>query len=73
MYPQFFVEDLAIYQILPRSYLRYFDGDPGDKLLKQKWVLELADRAETFVWGFIESRIISDDSRKNIKVNIGQI
>ena len=41
MYPQFFVEDLDIYQMLPRPYLRSFYGDPGDKVLKQKWVLDL--------------------------------
>ena len=31
MYPQFFVEDLDIYQMLPRPYLRSFDGGPGEK------------------------------------------
>ena len=34
MYPQFFVEGLDIYQILPRPYLISFDGGPGDKVLK---------------------------------------
>ena len=28
-YPQFFVEDLDMYQMLPRPYLRSFDGGPG--------------------------------------------
>ena len=32
-YPQFFVEDLDIYHMLPRPYLRSFDGVPGDKLI----------------------------------------
>ena len=41
MYPQFFVEDLDIYQMLPRPYLRHFDGGPGDELLKQKWVFNM--------------------------------
>ena len=49
MYPQFFVEDLDIYQMLPRPYLRSFDVGPGYQVLKQKWVLDLANRAETFV------------------------
>ena len=49
-YPQFFVEDLDIYQMLRRPYLRSFDGGPGDKLIKQNWVLNLENRAETFVW-----------------------
>ena len=32
MYPQLFVEYLYIYHILPRSYLRSFDGGLGDKI-----------------------------------------
>ena len=49
MYPQFFVQDLNIYQMLRRPYLRSFDVGPGYQVLKQKWVLDLANRAETFV------------------------
>ena len=60
-YPQLFVEALDIYQMLTRPYLRSFDDGPGDKIIKQKWVLYLENRAETFVWECIESRIISDD------------
>ena len=55
--------------MLPRPYLRYFDGSPGEKLPKN-WVLDLANRAETFVWECIESRIISDDRGKNIYKSI---
>ena len=40
--------------------MRYFDGEPDDQVLKQKWVLDLANRADTFVLESIESRIISD-------------
>ena len=36
MYPQFFVEDLKTYQMLPLPYMRYFDGEPADQVLKQK-------------------------------------
>ena len=64
MYPQFFVEDLKIYQMLPLPYMRSFDGEPADQVLKQKWELDLTNRAETFVLECIESRIMSDDSRK---------
>ena len=32
MYPQFFVEDLDIYQMLPLPYLRSFSGGPGDQV-----------------------------------------
>ena len=63
MYPQFFVEDLKIYQMLPRPYIRSFDGGPDDQVLKQKWVLDLANKAETFVLERIESRIMSYDPR----------
>ena len=34
-FPQFFVEDLDMYQMLPRPYLRYFNGGPGDQLIKK--------------------------------------
>ena len=64
MYLQFFVEDLTKYQMLPRLYRRYFDGKPADQVLKLKWVLDLANRAETFVLESIESRIMSDDSKE---------
>ena len=66
MYHQFFVEDLDIYHMLPRPYIRSFDVGTGDQVLKQKWVLDLANRAETFVLERIESRIMSDDSMKKI-------
>ena len=66
MYTQFFVEDLKIYYMLPRPYMSYFDGEPADQVLKQKWVLDLANIAETFVLECIESRIMSDDSRENV-------
>ena len=46
-YPQFCVEDLDTYQMLPRPYLRSFDGGPGD--IFKKWLLDLESRAETFV------------------------
>ena len=61
-----FVKDLDIYQVLPRPYLRSFDGFPGDKLIIKKWLLDLASQAETFFWERIESRIMSDDREKNI-------
>ena len=65
-YTQFFVEDLDMYQVLSRPYLRSFDGGPGDKLIIKKWVLDLASLAEKFVWECIESGIISDDREKKI-------
>ena len=32
-YTQFFVKDLDMYQVLPRPYLRSFDGFPVDNLI----------------------------------------
>ena len=32
-YPQFYVEYLDMYQMLPRPYLRSFDSGPGDNLV----------------------------------------
>ena len=66
MYPQFFVEDLDIYQMLPRPYLRSFDGGSGDKLIKKNGCY-LENQAETVVWECIESRIMSGDPGKNYK------
>ena len=64
MYPQFFDKDSKTFQMLPRPYIRSFDGQCSDQVLKQKWVLDLANRAETYVLKSIESRIMSDDSRE---------
>ena len=66
MYTQFFVEDLKTYHMLPRPYMRSFDGEPADQLLKKKWVLDLANRAEAFLLESIEPRIMSDDSKVKI-------
>ena len=37
-YLQVFVEDLDMYQVLPRLYLISFDGFPGYKLIKKRVV-----------------------------------
>ena len=60
-YPQFFEKDSKTFQMLPRPYIRSFDEQCYDKVLKQKWVLDMSNRAETFVLESIESRIMSDD------------
>ena len=74
MYPQFFDKDSKTFQMLPRPYIRSFDVQRSDQVLKQEWVLELANRAETFLLESIESRIMSDDSKgKKKKLNIGRI
>ena len=48
------LRSLNIYQMLPRPYMKYFDGGPADQVLKQKWVLNLANIAETYVLERIE-------------------
>ena len=50
--------------MLPRPYIRSFDGKPSDQLLKQKWVLDLSNRAETCVLESVELGIMSDDSKE---------
>ena len=44
MYPQFFVEDLKTYQMLPRPYMRSSDGEPADQVFKKNgcwtWQIE---------------------------------
>ena len=59
--------------MLSFPYIRSFDGQCSDQVLKQKWVLDLANIAETFVLESIESRILSDDSKELFKLNISRI
>ena len=59
-YPQFYDKDLDMYQVLPRPYIGSFDGLPGDKLIIEKQVLDLASQAESFVQECIEIRITMD-------------
>ena len=58
--------------MLPRPYIRSFDGQCSDRIFKKEWVLNLEKRAETFVLEKIESMIMSGDSKK-IQINIGHI
>ena len=50
--------------MLPRPYIRYFDGQCSDQVYLKKCVLDLANKAETFVLESIESMIMSDDSKE---------
>ena len=50
-------KDLDMYQVLPQLYIGHFDGFLGDKLIKQKWVLNLENQSEKIVWECIETRI----------------
>ena len=52
------------------SIFKIFFGGTGDQVLKQKWVLDLENQAEKIVLESIETRIMSDDSRKNIYKSI---
>ena len=51
--------------MLPRPYIRSFDGQCSDLILKKEWVLNWEKRAETFVLEKIESTIMSGDSKEN--------
>ena len=62
-YPQFYVKDLYMYQVLPRPYIGSFDGFTCDKLFR-KLVLDLASQVDKFVWKCIETRITIDDIKK---------
>ena len=45
-YPQFNDQHLEMYQLLPRPYLGSFEGDNGEKMTKEKWVLDWTCEAE---------------------------
>ena len=47
-YPRFYDEDLDMYQVLPRPYIRYFGSFPGYKLILKMGV-DLVSQAEIFV------------------------
>ena len=64
-YPQFYVNDLYMYQVLPRPHIGSLYSFLGDEF--KKWVLDLASQSETFVWECIETRIKSDDIEKGIR------
>ena len=49
VYPQFYDKKMNSYHILPRPYIRSFDGQCSDLIFKKEWLLNLAKRAETFV------------------------
>ena len=50
-YPQFYHQDLDKYQVLPHpDDLEMFEGDNKENFIKEKWQLDLAGQAETFVW-----------------------
>ena len=53
-YPKIYYRDLYKYQILPRACLGSFEGYPGEKPTREKWVSDLAGQAETFFWEYIE-------------------
>ena len=57
-------KDSKKFQKLPHPYIRSFDGQPPDQVLKQKWVLDLENREEFFLLECIESSIMSDNSKE---------
>ena len=68
MYPQFYDKKMNSFHMLPRPYIRSFDGKCSDLILKKEWVLNLAKRAETFVLEKIDFMImiqVSTDRNSN--------
>ena len=47
-YPQFHYRGLDKYQVLTRPYLGSFEGCPGEKSIKERWLLDFAGQTETF-------------------------
>lgn len=39
--------------MLPRDYQNSYDVDDGDNILKEKWLMDLAQEEDNFVWGSI--------------------
>ena len=50
-YPQVFVEDLDMYQMLPRPYLRSFDGSPGEIIIRIKLGVRLGKSSRKLCMG----------------------
>ena len=49
-YPKFYDQELDSYQVLPHPYKGYLECFHGNKPVKEKWVLDLADQ-DYFVSG----------------------
>ena len=39
--------------MLPRDYQNIYDVDDGDNILKEKWLMDLTQEEDNFVWGSI--------------------
>ena len=50
-YPKCSNQHLEKYQLLPRPYLGSFEGDNGEKTIKEKWMSDLAGE-DDFSWYF---------------------
>ena len=61
-----------MFHMLPRPYIRSFDGNSSDLIFKKEWVLNLAKRPETFVLEKIDLMIMSEvstDVNTNLPLN----
>ena len=52
-YPQFYYQYFKRFQMLPHLYQNIYSGKNGDKLLKEKWLIYLAQEIENVVLGSI--------------------
>ena len=44
MYPKFYDKELKSFHMLPRPFIRSFDGQCSDQIIIKEWVLNLAKR-----------------------------
>ena len=65
-YPQFYVKDLDMYQILPRPYIGSFGVFLGDNLI-EKIGVRIGKSSRNIFLEFIETRITIDDIEKGIR------
>ena len=67
VYPHFFYDKkMNSFHMSPRPYIRSFDGQCSDLILKKEWVLNLAKGTETFVLEKIDLMIMSEVSTDGI-------
>ena len=59
-YPQLCDKDEDKYQVLPRPYLGSSEVYPGEKFIKEKWVLDLVGQAILF-----SGNVLKNDKQRN--------
>ena len=68
MYPHFFVEDLKTYQMLPRPYMRSFDGATADQVLKKNGCWTWKIEQKRLYWKVFETK--TREGKRNSTINM---